>query len=94
MARLGGDEFSVLLPNCPPDAAASLAPKLIQSIQAVQLSTMHGLMGVGASIGIAEVISDGPQPIRSSMKLADDACYRVKRRGKGGYEIARRSSEP
>ena len=94
VARLGGDEFSVLLPNCPPDAAASIAAKLIQSIQTVQLSTVHGLMGVGASIGIAEVIRDGPQSIRSTMKLADDACYLVKGRGKGGYEIARRSSEP
>ena len=94
VARLGGDEFAVLLPNCHSDVAASLAPKMIQSIQAVQLSTVHGLMGVGASIGIAEVISGDAQPIRSSMKLADDACYRVKRRGKGGYEIARRSSEP
>ena len=93
VARLGGDEFAVLLPNCQPDVAASMASKMIQSIQAVQLSTVHGLMGVGASIGIAEVISEGTQPIRSSMKLADDACYRVKRRGKGGYEIARRSSE-
>ncbi|MGQ0650870.1 MAG: putative bifunctional diguanylate cyclase/phosphodiesterase [Betaproteobacteria bacterium] len=86
VARIGGDEFCVLLQDIA-DAreAASVAQKLVHELAKPYRIGEHQA-GVGASIGIACVPQDG-EDVATVLRLADSAMYRVKERGRNGYQF-------
>ncbi len=86
VGRLGGDEFAVALSNLSrPDDAGMIAQKLLEA-----LSAPFDLGGyksyVTASVGIAVHPADG-QDADSLLRNADTAMYRVKSRGRNGYQF-------
>lgn len=85
-ARLGGDEFAVLLDDTTEVAnAARVAERIMDSLR--QPMTQNGdTLYVTASIGIATSES-GFAESSDLLRAADIAMYRVKERGKGGYEV-------
>lgn len=87
LARLGGDEFIVVQANLNlPEAATALAGKIIAALQAPM--SIHGRsLGVGASIGIA-LAQEGSFSPEDIIARADQAMYRAKEAGKGGYHLA------
>jgi diguanylate cyclase (GGDEF)-like protein/PAS domain S-box-containing protein len=86
VARIGGDEFCVLLQDIA-DAreAASVAQKLVHELAKPYRIGEHQA-SVGASIGIACVPQDG-EDVATVLRLADSAMYRVKERGRNGYQF-------
>ena len=86
LARIGGDEFAVLIEELESkDSAIRVANKLVESLNC-DIEVEGRLYRVGTSIGI--VISRKIDEDRNSlMAAADLAMYRVKQRGRGGWEL-------
>jgi diguanylate cyclase (GGDEF)-like protein len=92
VARIGGDEFCVLLQDiAAPREAAAVADKLLHELGQAYRVGEHGI-ACGASIGIACVPRDGDD-VATLLRLADAAMYRVKSRGRNGYQFVSPSSE-
>jgi diguanylate cyclase (GGDEF)-like protein len=82
VARLGGDEFTVILRNVSdPDAARSIAERIIESLQ-LPVNIGGKDQYVCASIGITLFPDDG-MTIEELMRNADTAMYRAKDLGRG-----------
>jgi diguanylate cyclase (GGDEF)-like protein len=86
VARIGGDEFAVLVREFSADAQlAAIAQRLIACVG--EAAERMGIVGVGASIGIASF----PDPVTDYRRLlaaADERMYQVKRTGKCQYAFA------
>jgi diguanylate cyclase (GGDEF)-like protein len=85
LARRGGDEFLVLLPDTPPEGAASVAQKLIDNIRAPMHCGGHDLT-ISASCGIAMYPENG-RDTEGLLKAADIAMYRAKEGGRDAYRL-------
>ena len=85
LARRGGDEFLVLLPDTPPEGAASVAQKLLDAVRAPMRCGGHDLT-ISASCGIAVFPENGPDT-EALLKAADIAMYRAKEAGRDGYRL-------
>ncbi len=85
LARLGGDEFVLLAVIAGPDDAATLADKLVQSIDAPFALSRYELR-VSLSVGIALYPSDG-ETERDLLLHADAAMYHTKSAGRNGYSF-------
>ena len=82
VARLGGDEFAVILRNVvDPDAARSIAERIIESVQ-LPVNVAGRDHYVCASIGIT-LFPDDSSSIDELMRNADMAMYRAKDLGRG-----------
>jgi diguanylate cyclase (GGDEF)-like protein/PAS domain S-box-containing protein len=85
VARLGGDEFAVILGGSnTPQAAGTLAQKLVDTLQAPFALPGGAFATVGVSIGIAIFPTDA-QVVDALISKADSAMYESKRRGKNTY---------
>jgi len=76
-ARLGGDEFAILLPKTNTEMAASVARKLLFSLQEPFRLQQHSV-SIGTSIGIASYPEEG-QDAETLLKHADTAMYHAKK---------------
>jgi diguanylate cyclase len=83
VARLGGEEFAIILPNCPPTFAQTVAERIRRKVetQAVTIGlteTIHITISLGGAFA--------PQWVRSSAPLwierADQQLYRAKAEGR------------
>lgn len=85
-ARVGGDEFVVIATQLDDEAqSAEVAKKLLARL--TQYVTVEGKdYALGASIGIALYPQHG-RSLAELVQCADNAMYRVKRKGKSGCEI-------
>ncbi|GIF25909.1 diguanylate cyclase (GGDEF)-like protein [Actinoplanes tereljensis] len=75
LARLGGDEFAVLLPGVGPADALRVAARMVAAVRAIPDCPATVSIGVAGAYA-----ADLPEALR----LADEAMYRVKRRGGDG----------
>ena len=85
ICRIGGDEFVVLLGSI---ATHEIVAQLCWRIEAslnLPVAVAGNTVRVGASIGASLFPRDGTD-LRSLIKRADEALYRVKAREKGGWE--------
>lgn len=83
LARLGGDEFALLCENCGAAHAASLALRILDSLNQPFRIGKSDLF-IGASIGIA-VYPDGVQNVDQLMRNADSALFKAKANGRSTY---------
>ena len=87
VARPGGDEFTVLLSSLgAPGDAYHVASKLLGAVSR-PFTVLGQDVSVGASIGVAVAPQDGLSFTELNQR-ADEAMYRVKRRGRGGVQCA------
>ena len=85
VARLGGDEFAVISGGSnTPQAAGTLAQKLIDTLQAPFALPGGAHATLGVSIGIAIFPTDAKEE-DALISKADGAMYESKRRGKNTY---------
>jgi diguanylate cyclase (GGDEF)-like protein len=81
LARLGGDEFAALLPGVDPETGARVAARMVEAIRAIPDCPAT------LSIGVAGAPA---ADLRDTLRRADEAMYRVKRRGGDGVELQSR----
>ena len=93
VARLGGDEFAIWLEEADRKIAVTKARLLIK-LSEQKLRPLSGSMDapLGLSIGIAVHDSGGEEALADLMVRADQAMYEVKKKGKGGYDLAPREA--
>ncbi len=85
-ARLGGDEFVMVLDEIgAPGDAVAIAERVCESLSQ-PVAVGSSLVPIGTSVGIAWA---GPTDSADTLlSAADEAMYRVKRRGITGYALA------
>jgi diguanylate cyclase (GGDEF)-like protein/PAS domain S-box-containing protein len=81
LARLGGDEFGVLLENCSPEHAGTIAEALRQTVADLVFAWHTRSFSISASIGLVNVC-DGTFTLAEVMSAADAACYMAKEKGR------------
>ncbi|UXA00195.1 diguanylate cyclase domain-containing protein [Vibrio splendidus] len=88
VARLSGDEFVLIIKQTNKVLLAKLAERLLGLI-GQEVNYKQRSLHVGASLGIHLV--DGPErDIDVILKVADEAMYQAKRKGKGQFVFSRK----
>ncbi len=86
VARMGGDEFLLCLPDAGrPEDVCRIAQRILDSLRRPFDIVGHPIE-IGASIGIALYPDDG-RDVETLLKHADASMYRVKERGRDGYQL-------
>jgi len=88
VARLGGDEFAMWLDGIDEPTSAKRAGQLIE--QSKSMVTMSGDDDhpLGISVGVAFFDPRSSETLDDLLARADEAMYSVKKRSKGGFEMA------
>jgi diguanylate cyclase (GGDEF)-like protein/PAS domain S-box-containing protein len=92
--RIGGEEFAVLLPHTALDGAQAFAERVMECVAANPPDLGGGKVApYTLSIGIS-TLSPSCKDFSALLRLADDALYRAKRRGRNRLETHARPAEP
>ncbi len=83
-ARLGGDEFCVILANTSLDEASHAAEELRRAFEgfAIPRGVVEGCAAATLSLGVAAGIPRGEVPADALLRVADEALYMAKERGR------------
>lgn len=81
LARLGGDEFGVLLENCDPGHAETVAEKLRLTVEQFSFIWKDRAFDIGVSIGLVNM-QDDALTLTEVLSQADEACYGAKAAGR------------
>ncbi|MDH5927989.1 diguanylate cyclase [Vibrio lentus] len=87
VARLSGDEFVLIIKQTNKVLLAKLAERLLDLI-GQEVNYKQRSLHVGASLGI-HLVDGSERDIDVILKVADDAMYQAKRKGKGQFVFAR-----
>lgn len=83
VARIGGEEFAIVLPNCPPAFARTVAERIRSQIEQLAIS-VSPTQALGVTISIGGAFA--PQWVRSSRQFwyerADQLLYQAKAGGR------------
>jgi diguanylate cyclase (GGDEF)-like protein len=89
-ARFGGDEFALWLEETDEASAIAKAKGLLSA--SAELRPFSGSddkpLGISIGIAISEPTAE-PEDLKALIARADEAMYRAKRAGKGGYVLVR-----
>jgi diguanylate cyclase (GGDEF)-like protein len=88
LARLGGDEFGIILKDCDPEYSASVANKLLNTVQEFRFVWEDKTFAVGASIGVVMIDADS-ESLTDILSAADAACYSAKDAGRNRVHVVR-----
>ncbi len=76
VARLGGDEFVLLARGADAATGLRLAERVTAAVEALQIPSPHGTVGLRASVGVATAFPT--EDLAALMEAADAAMYEVK----------------
>ncbi len=83
VARYGGEEFVLLAPNTSAEQALQIAQRVCGALRERRLPHEASPLGiVTASMGVAAMVPDAAQGPEMLLKMADEALYRAKGRGR------------
>ena len=89
-ARIGGEEFAFLLPNTPPEGAASVAGLIHERVN--ELNLPHEAPSVAGqvtvSLGVASSDDARVTSAADLLRVSDAALYEAKRRGRNRVAVA------
>ena len=83
--RFGGDEFGIVLAAAGERRAVDVARRLCASTAEPVILANGALAEVGASVGVA--VPGPDDDAETLLRAADEAMYRAKQQGRGGYVI-------
>lgn len=87
-ARYGGEEFVVVLPDTPPERAASVAEKIRKAIEDLAIEHAGSEYGrVTASIGAAGWTPERDADVTEVIRAADEALYDAKATGRNKVAV-------
>ncbi|MBL8257914.1 MAG: GGDEF domain-containing protein [Pseudoxanthomonas mexicana] len=85
-ARLGGEEFMLLLRDTQADTAHALAERIRQQVMALEFAPIGRDIRITVSLGIS-FTADRHAPYETLMRLADEALYAAKHKGRNRIEV-------
>ena len=88
IARLGGDEFAMWLDGIRPEATHRRSATLIEVSRSLEEFSADAGRPLGLSVGVATYDPVSAEPLDDLLARADAAMYAVKKRGKGGVQLA------
>ncbi len=88
VGRLGGDEFALFIEDITSAAAEHKGCELLHAGGELEAYSGGPEAPLGLSIGIAACDPAGRESLANLIERADQAMYRVKRRGKGGLDLS------
>jgi two-component system cell cycle response regulator len=86
-ARYGGEEFALLLPETGPAGAFTCLDRLRLAAERAPWTALGLRAPVTFSAGVAVLLADEPTP-DASLKMADEALYEAKERGRNRVVVA------
>lgn len=90
IARWGGEEFILHIVDADPEQALSRVKGLREALDVSTLSIKGASLHVTASFG---VVSLEERAVENALRLADDAMYRAKEKGRNRVMLARQREE-
>ena len=88
-ARYGGEEFVAILPDSTNKEALFVAERVRLSIQEIKFDGELSPLSITVSLGVATFPAEGCYTVDEFMKLADDALYRAKSKGRNRVEFVK-----
>jgi two-component system, cell cycle response regulator len=88
LGRYGGEEFLLVIPMSGESETLALAERIRASIESTPISTEAGPVNVTISSGLAVSRGESPLAPEALIRLADDALYLAKSRGRNRSEMA------
>lgn len=85
-ARLGGEEFMLVLRDTQADTAHALAERIRQQVMALEFAPGGADFRVTVSLGMS-FAADRNAPYDTLMRLADEALYAAKHKGRNRIEV-------
>ena len=85
-ARFGGEEFALLLPEATLEGAVLVAERLRERISDIEFTGEFERLKITASIGVAAIPHERIHSIEDLIRLADDALYAAKEKGRNRVE--------
>jgi diguanylate cyclase (GGDEF)-like protein len=82
VARYGGEEVVIVLSNTDIKGAEEISQRICDGLSQIKLNADEGTIVLTASFGAAELIYNQANNTTQLLKLADDALYQAKARGK------------
>lgn len=86
-ARYGGEEFVAILPDATIKEALFVAERVRLSIQEIKFEGELSPLSLTVSLGVAAFPAEGCYTVDEFIKLADDALYRAKSKGRNRVEF-------
>jgi len=86
LARLGGDEFGVLLRDCEPEVAETVAQRILESIEKVRFRKEDKVFQIHASIGVVPLHQETGS-LKEVLMTADLACHVAKEQGRSRIHV-------
>ena len=87
LGRWGGDEFCVLLPGTTREQAEVVAERVMTIFQTLEIEVQEKPIGLSISLGAASV-DHSVGGFEVLLRMADQALYRAKAKGRRGYVFA------
>lgn len=81
-SRMGGEEFAAILLETNLQKAQTIAERLRQTIQELNIQTSEGKVNITVSIGLTELNTNEKESLDIVMKRADRALYNAKKAGR------------
>ena len=88
LARFGGEEFIVLLTHTDLDGAHTVAERLRQAVEAIELELEEQTVSVTISLGVASIVPNSPDHPEQLIQTADEALYSAKQQGRNRVVLA------
>ena len=83
-ARIGGDEFALLL-HATPEKSLQITQRIITDIESLKFTYEGHRLDISCSIGVTRI--NNKDSLETIMSQADQACYQIKRSGKGASKL-------
>jgi two-component system, cell cycle response regulator len=88
VGRYGGEEFLIIVPAADAPSVLALAERIRKTFESKPIETQQGDVSITASFGVAASSSAKQTPPDALLRLADEALYRAKARGRNCSELA------
>jgi diguanylate cyclase (GGDEF)-like protein len=82
VARYGGEELVIVLTNTNIKGAEDISQRICNGLSQIKFGAQQHSIIMTASFGIAELVYNQANSMAQLLKLADDALYQAKARGK------------
>ena len=93
VARYGGDELAIILPTTGHEQAKAMAERLQQKLAEMTFGDKHFTVSVAGSFGLVTSQPDDEISAEALVRMADEALYTAKRRGRNQVCVWRKDQE-